>query len=79
MKEAALLSAVCDLIRQRREKLNLSQAHLAELTGLHRSYIGDLERGARNVAVKNLAKLAVALDIAPSKLLALAEKRINKG
>ena len=70
-----LVFAVSMVLRDRRETLSISQSDLARKSGLHRSYIGDLERGSRNISLKNLSRLASALDMAPSKLLSLAEKK----
>ena len=47
----------------------MSQERLAEISGLHRTYVGSLERGERNVALKNIAKLAAALDMDTGDLL----------
>jgi transcriptional regulator with XRE-family HTH domain len=57
--------------------MEISQSDLARRSGLHRSYIGDLERGSRNISVRNLSRLAHAMGMQPSKLLALAEKRMS--
>jgi transcriptional regulator with XRE-family HTH domain len=46
-----------------RRKKNLSQEHLAELASLHRTYIGQIETGKRNIALKNIEKLAKALGV----------------
>jgi transcriptional regulator with XRE-family HTH domain len=51
-----------EVIRQRREELHLSQSELAERAGLHRTYISDIERGARNFSLGTLAQLAAALN-----------------
>jgi transcriptional regulator with XRE-family HTH domain len=43
---------------------------LAERAGLHRTYIGDIERGARNLSLENIEKIAKALQISISELFA---------
>lgn len=57
-------------VRRFREAQGLSQEELAERSGLHRNYIGGIERGERNVGVKALARLARALGLSPGELLA---------
>jgi transcriptional regulator with XRE-family HTH domain len=57
-------------IKQRRQELGISQEVLAERAGLHRTYIGDIERGARNLSLENIEKLANALQISISDLFA---------
>ena len=46
-----------------RAKKKLSQEKLAELANIHRTYIGQVECGKRNIALKNIEKLAKALNI----------------
>ena len=55
-------------IRQLRKAKNLSQEQLAELTGLHRNYIGMVERGERNPALVNIEIFANAFDLSLSEL-----------
>jgi len=50
-------------IRERRLEKGLTQEQLAHISGLNRSYITDVERGARNVALANVARLVHALDM----------------
>jgi len=76
MSSSQLLVALGAVIRERRAYVGLSQEGLAETVGLHRTYIGAVERGERNVTTLNLAKIASGLDISASKLLGLAEDRI---
>jgi transcriptional regulator with XRE-family HTH domain len=56
-------------VRKIRKQKNLSQEELAFRSGLHRTYISDIERGGRNVSIKNIEKIARALGIKPSELL----------
>ncbi len=55
-------------IRRRRRELDLSQEELAERAELHRNYISGIETGTRNPSLKNIEKLAKALDISISNL-----------
>lgn len=50
------------LIRQRRKHLGLSQEALAERADLHRTYVTDIERGARNISIESIFKLTAALE-----------------
>jgi len=64
-----LLKVIGKNIRNYRQKAGLSQERLAELCGLHRTYVGAVERGERNISVLNLGKIAIALKIDPYMLL----------
>jgi transcriptional regulator with XRE-family HTH domain len=57
-------------VRKRRMALNLSQETLAERADLHRTYVADIERGVRNVSLKNIQKLARSLGVSVSDLFA---------
>ncbi len=72
-----LVLALCEVVRECRKNLNLSQSELSRRSGLHRSYIGDLERGARNLSVKNMCKLAQALNMTATDLMQLAETKVG--
>jgi transcriptional regulator with XRE-family HTH domain len=61
-------------IRQLREKRGLSQERLAVLARLHRNYVGGIERGERNPTFTNLTKIAGALEVRLSAVVALSEK-----
>lgn len=56
-------------IRYYRKKKKLSQEKLAELANLHRTYIGQIETGKRNIALKNIIKLAKALGVSTKDLM----------
>jgi transcriptional regulator with XRE-family HTH domain len=59
-----------------RENRGLSQEKLAELAGIHRTYIGDVERGTRNIALVNMTRIAKALGTSLSRLIAEMEKEM---
>lgn len=56
-------------VRERRTSLGLSQEELADRAGLHRTYVGSIERGERNPSLLNIARLAKALRVRPSELM----------
>lgn len=69
MPRPTLQEAFGARVRARRLELGLSQEELAAHAGLHRTYIGSLERGERNVSLANLAAIADALDVDLGDLL----------
>ena len=56
-------------VRERRTALGFSQEFLAQKARLHRTYIGGIERGERNVSLENIQKIAQALNCTVSQLL----------
>ncbi len=50
-------------VRRRRKELGISQEKFAELCGLHRTYISDLERFQRNISINNIERIASALGV----------------
>lgn len=58
-----------DRIKEIRQQAGLSQEKLAEACGLHRTYVGGVERGERNVSLLNIVVLARALGVKPADLL----------
>ena len=61
-------------IRELRRGAGISQEVLAERARLHRTYVGGIERGERNVSFGNLLRLADALRVRPSELFARYER-----
>lgn len=56
-------------VRDLRKQRNLSQEDLAEKAGLHRTYIGMIERGEKNITLINIEKIANALEVSIKELL----------
>lgn len=77
-QDEKLLRAFGLAVRQERERVGVSQDVFADMAGVHRTYVGSVERGERNLSLKNIAAFADALGVAPSKLLAKAESFLGK-
>ncbi|MFJ3525624.1 helix-turn-helix domain-containing protein [Pseudomonas sp. NPDC090203] len=67
--QCALVAVFASNVRRRRLDLGLSQEQLAELAGVHRTYVGMLERSEKNVTIYNIERIAQALDVDPELLL----------
>lgn len=65
----ALARTLADNVRFRRRELDLSQEELAERSGLHRTYVGSVERGERNVTLSTLEAFAAVLSVSIPELL----------
>lgn len=70
-----LLSALGKVIRERRVSLGMSQEELAEKSGLHRTYVSDVERGIRNLTVGALWFLSNGLGMQLPEIISLMEDR----
>ena len=64
-----LLVALGRNVRLRRTLRQLSQEQLAELSGLHRTYIGMVERAEKNITILNVKRLSLALECTVADLL----------
>jgi len=67
-------AALGQAVRTFRVRRGFSQEELAFRSGLHRTYLGGIERGERNPSFANLLKVADALDVRPSELLRRVER-----
>lgn len=56
-------------IQKRRREMGISQEEAASRAGVHRTYFADVERGARNIGLKNVVAIARGLDVTPSDLM----------
>ncbi len=65
-------------IRQLRTERNLSQEELSFLTGFHRTYVGMIERGERNISLANMGVFAKAFEMSVSELLDFGTKHSVK-
>lgn len=79
METIELQAVLGRAIREKRSERGYSQEAFADVVGLHRTYMGGIERGERNIGLRNLTRIAQALAILPSELLAMAEQKIKDG
>jgi transcriptional regulator with XRE-family HTH domain len=68
-KKVQTLVKFGEKLKVARKEIDLSQEELAEKAGLHRTYIGMIERGEKNVTLINILKISHALNIPAGKLL----------
>lgn len=66
---STVLQKFGDRVRTHRERLGISQEELAARAELHRTYVGGVERGERNISLLNLLRIAQALGVSPADLL----------
>lgn len=67
--ETRLVAVFAGNVRRLRKERGLSQEELAEAAGVHRTYVGMIERGEKNVTIYNIERLAQALNVSPGSLL----------
>ena len=67
--ECELVSIFASNVRKLRLDLGISQEELAERAGVHRTYVGMLERSEKNVTIYNIERIAKALEVEPWMLL----------
>ncbi|WP_405237543.1 helix-turn-helix domain-containing protein [Lentisalinibacter orientalis] len=65
-------------MREIRLHMGLSQEELADRAGLHRTYVGSVERGERNIAIDNMEKVAAALNVPLTSLLACESTGVSR-
>lgn len=66
--ESKTLRKFGDRVREERLKRSLSQEQLAAKAGVHRTYIGMIERAEKNITLENIQKIAGALNIKLSEI-----------
>ena len=65
------------VVRDLRSKRGYSQESFAHAVGLHRTYMSDIERGERNVSLRNLVRIADTLQNPLSRLIAMSENYLE--
>lgn len=70
------LVAFGETIAERRQFLAMTQQQLADLSGVHRTYVSDVERGFRNITVRTLNRIATALETTGARILVLSDKKM---
>lgn len=75
-REQAYKNALGQAVRRLRKAKGFSQEGFADEVGLHRTYMGSIERGEQNLTIRNIVRVADHLGILPSQLLAEAEKLV---
>ena len=69
MAKRKILIAFGNKVRELRKEKGISQEELADRAGLHRTYIGMIERAEKNITLTNIEKIAKALDVSISELM----------
>ena len=69
MSSESILSRFGKTVQRLRTERNISQEKFAELAGVHRAYIGMIERAERNITLLNIEKIAKAFNMSVSELI----------
>ena len=75
---STLINVLGPTVREIRLERGWSQEHLAEISGLDRSYVGEIERSRVSPSLTVLEKLCLALGLPPSQLIGLCESRVTR-
>ncbi|ENY76474.1 hypothetical protein C206_17102 [Pseudomonas putida TRO1] len=75
--DCPLVAVFAANVRRRRLELGFSQEELAERAGVHRTYVGMLERSEKNVTIYNIERIAQGLGVSPDLLLRCSEDQEN--
>ena len=73
MEKKNILKKFGRRVREIRQKKNISQEKLAFKAEMHRTYVGGIERGERNVSLINIIKIAKALDVEPGEFFEIMD------
>lgn len=65
----SLRKIVASQLKKIRQERGLSQEALADIAGLHRTYVGSVERGERNISIDNIERLVTALNCTAADLV----------
>ena len=76
-RDETIRRAFGDALRELRTRAGISQEKLAEKARLNRTYVGDVERGERNIAIVNIVKLCRALGVRLSEFFRDVEKHLG--
>lgn len=76
-KQSAECAAFGRALRALRKSMGLSQDELAAAAGVHRTYVGGVERGERNPTLSTIFRLSEALGVTPAELLELTAEQLD--
>jgi transcriptional regulator with XRE-family HTH domain len=76
--EARIKGEFGKAVRKFRTATGISQEALADLAGIHRTYVGDVERGERNISLVNMMRVASALRVHLSQIVQEMEKQLGR-